>query len=133
MHYINNNAQDYEESLQQARTSLLNSAFDQFWIQSENSPLIETKSSSSWSNHFKFQSSILLLILILLLIALPFIILSQIRANHFVHQCSSFACISASHRIIENLDMNINPCENFYRYACDGWINTHFLTPSETS
>lgn len=29
--------------------------------------------------------------------------------------------------------MNINPCENFYRYACDGWINTHFLSPSETS
>jgi hypothetical protein len=47
MHYLNNNAQDYEESLQQARTSLLNSAFDQFWIQSENSPLIKTKSFSS--------------------------------------------------------------------------------------
>ncbi len=29
--------------------------------------------------------------------------------------------------------MNINPCENFYRYACDRWINTYFLSPSETS
>ena len=133
MHHLNSNAQEYEESLQQARTSLLNSAFDQFWIQSESSPLIESKSSSSWSNLFKCQSRILLLILILLLIALPFIILSQIRANHFIHQCSSLACISASHRIIENLDMKIDPCENFYRYACDGWIKNHFLTPSETS
>jgi len=93
MHYLNNNAQDYEESLQQARTSLLNSAFDQFWIQSENSPLIKTKSSSSnfphktsssWSNHIKSQSRILFLILILLLIALAFIILSQIHAHHFL-------------------------------------------------
>lgn len=143
MHYLKNNAQDYDQSLQQARESLLNSAFDQFWIHSERSPLIEnnssssnltTKTQSSWSNHVKSQINILLIIItLLLLISLPFIIHSQYHANRFLHQCSSLACISTSHRIIENLNMNINPCENFYRYSCDGWINTHFLGPSETS
>ena len=137
------NTEEYEESLQQARRSLLNTAFDQFWMQSERSPLIEKKKSSSnttvrtqsslWSKHFRYQSSILLVICLLLLLALPFIILAQIRANHLLHQCSSLACLSTSHRIIENLDMNQNPCENFYRYACDGWIKNHFLTPSQTS
>lgn len=80
MYYRNNNAQDYEQLLQQARISLLNSAFDQFWIHSERSQLIENKSSSSnfttktqssWHNHVKSQFSI---ILTLLLISLPFII-----------------------------------------------------------
>lgn len=142
---MNNNSQVYEQSLQKARVSLLNSTFDQLWIQREILPLIEDKSSSSnstvktqssWYNHIKSQYNILLLILItttLLLFSLPFIILSQYHANHYHHQCSSLACISTSHRIIENLNINTNPCENFYSYACDGWINTHFLTPSETS
>ena len=141
MSYLNNNAQDYEQSLQRARVSLLNSTFDQFWIQPEISPLIESKTSSTkiqspWSNLIKSQLSIILLILltiILLLFSLPFIIRSQYHASRFLHQCSSLACISTSHRIIENLNFNINPCENFYLYACDGWMNTHFLSPSETS
>jgi len=96
MSYLNNNAQDYEQSLQQACISLLNSAFDQFWIPSERSLLIanknsssnfSTKTPSSWSNHVKSQS-----IIILLLISLPFIIHSQYHANHFRHQCSSLTC-----------------------------------------
>ena len=140
--FSHSNTQEYEESLQQARTSLLQAAFDQFWMQSERTPLIKKKSvaslstvesQSSWSKHFRYQSSILLLIFLLLLLALPFIILAQTRANHFLHQCSSLPCLSTAHRIVENLDLNQNPCENFYRYACGGWINNHFLTPSQTS
>lgn len=143
MNDFNQNSEEYEESLQHARRSLLNAAFDQFWMQQERSPLIAKKKSSSnstvrtqfssWSKYFRCQSCILLLIVLLLLLALPFIILAQIRANHLLHQCSSLACLSTSHRIIENLDPNQNPCENFYRYACDGWIKNHFLTPSQTS
>jgi predicted metalloendopeptidase len=144
MSYLNSNAEEYEQSLQQARVSLLNSAFDQFWIQSERSPLIQnqssssnftTKTQSSWQNHVKSHYNILLILLTmtLLLISLPFLLLSQYHANRYRHQCSSLTCISTSHRIIENLNMTVNPCENFYSYACDGWINTHFLTPSETS
>ncbi|CAF2753312.1 unnamed protein product [Rotaria sp. Silwood2] len=145
MYDQNNNVQDYEQSLKQARISLLNSTFDQLWVQSEKCSLIENKTSSSnsttkiqssWYNDIKKQFSIIFLIFIiitLLLFSLPFIIRSQYHANRYLHQCSSLACISTSYRIIENLNMNKNPCENFYSYACDGWINSHFLTPSETS
>lgn len=131
--FRHSNTQEYEESLEQARTSVLKAAFDQFWMQSERTPLIKKKSHSSWSKHFRYQTSILLLIFLLLLLAIPFIILAQTRANHFLHQCSSLSCLSTAHRIIENLDIKQNPCENFYRYACDGWMNSHFLTPSQTS
>ncbi|CAF4778324.1 unnamed protein product [Rotaria sp. Silwood1] len=141
MYYQNNNVEDYEQSLNQARISLLNSTFDQFWIQSEKSSIIKnqnsiTKLQSSWYNDIKQQYSIIFLIFIiilLLLFSLPFIIRIQYHANRYLHQCSSLACISTSHRIIENLNMKQNPCKNFYSYACDGWINNHFLTPSETS
>ncbi|CAF3701692.1 unnamed protein product [Adineta steineri] len=124
--------QDYEKSLQQARISLLNSTFERFWIQSKST----TKTYSSWYNSLKYQYIIIFLIFItilLLLFSLPFIIFSQYYSNSYHQQCSSLACISTSHRIIENLDLNIDPCENFYQYACGGWINNHFLTPSETS
>ncbi|CAM4899204.1 unnamed protein product [Rotaria socialis] len=141
MYNQSNHVEDYEQSLKQARVSLLGSTFDQLWMQSEQSSLIEHKASikktqSSWYHDRKSQISIILLIIIiilLLLFSLPFIIRSQYLSNLFLHQCSSLACLSTSHRIIENLNMNKNPCENFYSYACDGWINSHFLTPSETS
>ncbi|CAF5108407.1 unnamed protein product, partial [Rotaria sp. Silwood1] len=117
MYYQNNNVEDYEQSLNQARISLLNSTFDQFWIQSEKSSIIKnqnsiTKLQSSWYNDIKQQYSIIFLIFIiilLLLFSLPFIIRIQYHANRYLHQCSSLACISTSHRIIENLNMNQNP------------------------
>ena len=145
MYYLNSTAQEYEHSLQQARISLLSSVFDQFWIQSEIASVFESKSSSSNSNSktrslqyddIRTQIGIIFFIFLttpLLLFSLPFIIHSQYQANRFLHQCSSLPCISTSHRIMENLNMNKNPCDNFYTYACGGWFNKHFLTTSETS
>jgi hypothetical protein len=145
MYYLINNSREYEQSLQQARISLLESAFDQFWIQPQLSPLIKNKSSSSnfptkrqssVYNHIKSQFSIILLMIVtitLLLFSVPSIIRSQYHANRFRNRCSSLACISILHRIIKNLNLNINPCEDVYTYACGGWIDTQFLTPSETS
>ena len=146
-------AQIYEQSLQQARASLLHSTFDQFWIQSETCPLIQGKPSTEtndflsdasrppsrrfcrlcWKSPWSRSILIILPVLLLLLLSLPFIIRSQSRANHLLRQCSSLACLAASHRIVENLDLHRNPCENFFAYACGGWSNSRLLLPSETS
>ncbi|XP_048471071.1 membrane metallo-endopeptidase-like 1 isoform X2 [Rhincodon typus] len=30
-------------------------------------------------------------------------------------------------RIIQNMDPSASPCEDFYRYACGGWLNRHII------
>lgn len=37
-----------------------------------------------------------------------------------------FLGIPAS-RLIENMDINVDPCENFYQYACGGWLKKNII------
>jgi len=39
--------------------------------------------------------------------------------------CKSEKCRSVAKRIANNMDPNENPCEDFYNYACGGWIKRH--------
>ncbi|XP_013866571.1 neprilysin isoform X3 [Austrofundulus limnaeus] len=47
---------------------------------------------------------------------------------------SSFVCWvschpvpSVSSRLIENMDLSVDPCENFYQYACGGWLKKNII------
>ena len=46
--------------------------------------------------------------------------------------CLSADCVTASAAILESLDIQINPCEDFYGFVCNGWINKHPI-PKGTS
>uniref|UniRef100_A0AAR2K8H1 Neprilysin n=1 Tax=Pygocentrus nattereri TaxID=42514 RepID=A0AAR2K8H1_PYGNA len=39
--------------------------------------------------------------------------------------CKSFLRISS--RLIENMDTSVDPCENFYQYACGGWLKKNII------
>ncbi|XP_044741561.1 endothelin-converting enzyme homolog isoform X2 [Chrysoperla carnea] len=36
--------------------------------------------------------------------------------------CFTAPCIHASSDILKGLDQSVDPCENFYEYACNGWV-----------
>uniref|UniRef100_A0A7M4F2F7 Membrane metalloendopeptidase like 1 n=1 Tax=Crocodylus porosus TaxID=8502 RepID=A0A7M4F2F7_CROPO len=41
--------------------------------------------------------------------------------------CTTPGCVTAAARIIQNMDPTTEPCNNFYRYACGGWLNRHVI------
>uniref|UniRef100_A0AAZ3S8K1 Neprilysin n=1 Tax=Oncorhynchus tshawytscha TaxID=74940 RepID=A0AAZ3S8K1_ONCTS len=41
--------------------------------------------------------------------------------------CTTADCTQAASRLIENMDANVDPCDNFYQYACGGWLKKNII------
>ncbi|XP_053316372.1 neprilysin [Spea bombifrons] len=41
--------------------------------------------------------------------------------------CKTATCVKAASRIISNMDSSVEPCTNFYKYACGGWFKKHVI------
>ncbi|XP_061073126.1 neprilysin-like isoform X2 [Conger conger] len=41
--------------------------------------------------------------------------------------CTSADCTQSASRIIANMDPSVNPCDNFYQYACGGWLKKNII------
>lgn len=39
--------------------------------------------------------------------------------------CTDKRCQTVAKRMLKNLNQSVDPCSNFYQYACGGWMNTH--------
>lgn len=70
--------------------------------------------------------SSVLVICILFSCVLPCIAVSL--GNYFL-QLSQLCYLSvrAASRLIENMDASVDPCDNFYQYACGGWLKKHII------
>uniref|UniRef100_A0A4W4FRD4 Neprilysin n=1 Tax=Electrophorus electricus TaxID=8005 RepID=A0A4W4FRD4_ELEEL len=41
--------------------------------------------------------------------------------------CTTADCTRSASRLIENMDPTVDPCENFYQYACGGWLKKNII------
>ncbi|XP_044798820.1 membrane metallo-endopeptidase-like 1 isoform X4 [Bubalus bubalis] len=44
-----------------------------------------------------------------------------------VKTCTTPGCVMAAARILQNMDPSMEPCNDFYQYACGGWLRRHVI------
>ncbi|KAI5630566.1 VLP3p-2, transcript variant X2 [Venturia canescens] len=49
------------------------------------------------------------------------------------NECNSTGCIHAASRILMNMDPDVEPCDDFYRFACGGFLKRTVIPDDKTS
>lgn len=47
--------------------------------------------------------------------------------------CLTTECVTASSRIINSMDLSVDPCNNFWKFACGSWNEDHIISDDQSS
>uniref|UniRef100_A0A8C6SUU6 Membrane metallo-endopeptidase-like 1 n=1 Tax=Neogobius melanostomus TaxID=47308 RepID=A0A8C6SUU6_9GOBI len=47
--------------------------------------------------------------------------------SSFDNVCTTADCVTAAARLLQNMDDSVKPCDNFYQFACGGWLERHVI------
>ncbi|NXL74762.1 NEP protein, partial [Leptocoma aspasia] len=68
------------------------------------------------------------LAVVVVLLAIVAITMIALYATYDVHCCvAECLCVRAAARILENMDPSARPCQDFYQYACGGWLKRNVI------
>ncbi|XP_032405722.1 membrane metallo-endopeptidase-like 1 isoform X1 [Xiphophorus hellerii] len=51
----------------------------------------------------------------------------QMFCSNLNNVCTTPDCVTAAARLLQNIDNSVKPCDNFYQYACGGWLERHVI------
>ncbi|TMS19833.1 Membrane metallo-endopeptidase-like 1 [Larimichthys crocea] len=75
--------------------------------------------------------SVLLLLVSCALAGLVVLYTSAVKGQLFRSSlnsvCTTADCVTAAARLLQNMDKSVKPCDNFYKYACGGWLERHVI------
>ncbi|XP_077167865.1 endothelin-converting enzyme 1 isoform X2 [Paroedura picta] len=80
---------------------------------------------SCWVERTRLERSLLALVGALGLSLL--LCISILLLQYQTRPCLTESCISVTSAILSSLDQTVDPCEDFFRYACGGWIKANPL------
>ncbi|NXD72319.1 NEP protein, partial [Eolophus roseicapillus] len=67
------------------------------------------------------------LAVVVILLAIVAITMIVLYATYDDGVCKTSDCIKSAARILENMDMTAEPCNDFYQYACGGWLKRNVI------
>ena len=56
-----------------------------------------------------------------------------IRNHSAPHICLTADCVKVAADIINSADFTVDPCEDFYQFACGGWIKSNPIPDGKSS
>ncbi|GFT19377.1 neprilysin-2 [Nephila pilipes] len=59
--------------------------------------------------------------------------LVSLNSSEAANLCLTSGCVKAAANILSNLDESVDPCDDFYRFSCGGWLNTHAISEDRSS
>ena len=92
-----------------------------------------TFSASAWARRTKLEKLLIALLLIAMVVLAAIVGVSLVAQKQLERErerlvargsgemCESQACVHAAHGILQNMDETVDPCEDFYQYACGGF------------
>ena len=91
-------------------------------------PEEHTQKHVTSKRHSKYHAIVLVVLCIVLLaLSVVFIVLyvdekEQTHEEERTDYCHSEDCVNIASRMLETMNSSADPCDDFYQYACGGWI-----------
>ncbi|KAF5279864.1 hypothetical protein FQA39_LY18209 [Lamprigera yunnana] len=98
-------------------------------------------STSIWKKRSTLEKLLLILVITLffVIMVLAFLLASadtrirQTTVLNLQQTCLTKNCIEISSSILQAMDTSVDPCNDFYSYACDGWIEANPIPEGKSS